>query len=334
MKDEKKTFSRKLFNFFNPDKDGHGVSKKEPPFKPDLKHMPKFIFRNFNKILSLNTLMIALVIPFLVIFYVYINSATTPSQESTIYSSLYGAYIMSPTPTLMSYLGIFGQQLNMHVLKAWQIYTIAGMALLVFLIWGFVNVGAAYCTRGMVRREPVFIYSDFFYAIKRNFKQGFFMGLIDAAIVAILTIDFIFCLSNGGSLGKDFMFFATCALCIIYFFMRFYIYQMLVTFDLGTWKIFKNAFIFSILGIKRNLMSVFGMLCIIALNVLLFIICSMFNIIVPAILPFFYLLPAVTLFSTYGAYPVIEKYMIKTVKDSNDNSDEPEVEYYYEEENE
>ena len=88
MKDEKKSFSKKLFEFFNPNRDGKGVSKNEKPFVPNLKSMPKFYFRNFSRLLSLNVLMITLVIPILIIFYIYTNTSTTPSQESTIYSTL------------------------------------------------------------------------------------------------------------------------------------------------------------------------------------------------------------------------------------------------------
>ena len=113
--------------------------------------------------------------------------------------------------------------------------------------------------------------------------------------------------------------------------MRFYIYLMLVTFDLSTFKIYKNALIFTILGIKRNLMAVLGILALVAVNALLFIMLRPFNIVVPAILPVFYLLPSITLLTTYGAYPVIEKYMIKTVP-ADDNDDKTEIEYEYDDE--
>lgn len=331
MKDEKKSFSKKLFEFFNPNRDCKGVSKDEKPFVPNLKSMPKFYFRNFSRLLSLNVLMITLVIPILIIFYIYTNTSTTPSQESTVYSTLYGAHILRPSVSVITLLGIFGQQLDLHVLGAAGIYGIAALVILLLLIWGFVHVGAAYCARSMFRREPVFIFSDFFYAVKRNWKQGLVMGIIDAVIVTILTVDLLYCIQVGGTFWLDFMFFAVCALCIIYFFMRFYIYLMLVTFDLSTFKIYKNALIFTILGIKRNLMAVLGILALVAVNALLFIMLRPFNIVVPAILPVFYLLPSITLLTTYGAYPVIEKYMIKTVP-ADDNDDKTEIEYEYDDE--
>ncbi len=331
MKDEKRSFSRKLFEFFNPNKDGKGVSKNEKPFVPDLKSMPKFYFRNFSRLLSLNVLMITLFIPIVIVIYIYTNTSTTPSQESTIYTSLYGAHILHPSASVAALIGIFGQQLDLHVLGAAGIYSIVGLAILLLLIWGEVHVGATYCTRSMFRREPVFIFSDFFYAVKRNWKQGLIMGIIDALVVTILTVDLLYCIQVGGTFWLDFMFFAVCTLCIIYFFMRFYIYLMLVTFDLSIGKIYKNALIFTILGIKRNLMSVLGIAALIGVNVLLFIMLRPLNIVVPAVLPVFYLLPSITLLTTYGAYPIIEKYMIKMVP-ADDDPDKPEIEYEYDDE--
>ena len=86
---------------------------------------------------------------------------------------------------------------------------------------------------------------------------------------------------------------------------------MLVAFDIKIRKIFKNALIFSILGIGRNLMGLLGMVMVIAINVLLLLMLWPLGIVVPLIFPLIYLLPTVVLFATYGAYPVIEKYMIK-----------------------
>ena len=162
MKDKEKSFSRKLFNFFNPNKDGKGVSKDEKPLVPNLKNMPKFYIRNFSRLLTLNVLMIVLLVPAAVAMYMYSVGSTTPSQESTVYSTLYGSNLLMPSAPLMAFLGIFGQQLDLHVFNAAQIYTFVGLAIFTLLIWGAVHVGAAYCARCMVRHEPLFIFSDFF----------------------------------------------------------------------------------------------------------------------------------------------------------------------------
>lgn len=86
---------------------------------------------------------------------------------------------------------------------------------------------------------------------------------------------------------------------------------MLITFDIKIKKIFKNALIFSILGVGRNLMSLLGIAVLIALNVALLLILWPLGVVVPLIFPLIYLLPSINLLITYGAYPVIEKYMIE-----------------------
>ena len=54
------------------------------------------------------------------------------------------------------------------------------------------------------------------------------------------------------------MFYLTVAIAIIYFVMRYYIYVMMVTFKLNLYKLLKNAFIFSMIGFKRNFAGTFG----------------------------------------------------------------------------
>ena len=48
------------FKLFDMNRDGPGVSKDEKPFVPNLVSMPKFYFRNFSRVLSLNFLFIIL----------------------------------------------------------------------------------------------------------------------------------------------------------------------------------------------------------------------------------------------------------------------------------
>jgi hypothetical protein len=97
---------------------------------------------------------------------------------------------------------------------------------------------------------------------------------------------------------------------------------MIITFDMKFKKILKNALIFSILGIGRNLMGFLGIAVLIIISVALIIALWPLGIVVPLILPLFYLLPSIKLFSTYGAYPVIEKYMIEPVIVENDEDEE------------
>ena len=88
--------------------------------------------------------------------------------------------------------------------------------------------------------------------------------------------------------------------------MRFYIYIVLITFDLSIFKIIKNAFIFVSLGLKRNLLAFIGILILALLDYIVMII----------LLPLGVLLPFVMLYGlgaymgAYAAWPKIKQYMI------------------------
>ena len=78
----------------------------------------------------------------------------------------------------------------------WQLsgYPIAfyGFLALAALAFGIVNTGAVYAVRGYVRGDPVYILSDFRYAVKHNWKQGILMGLLDLAVIVLLVFDLFF----------------------------------------------------------------------------------------------------------------------------------------------
>ena len=124
------------------------------------------------------------------------------------------------------------------------------------------------------------------------------------------------------------MFFTVCAVAIIYFFMRFYLYLLEVTFELSIGKIFKNALIFTALGIKRNLMAALGIALLTAIDVGLIAIFFPLNIPIPLILPFFYYISFTAFTSAYAAYPVIDKYMIAPYQkqEATENTDSGEAE--------
>ena len=313
---------KKKFKLFDLNRDGPGVSKDEKPLVPNLKNMPKYYLRHFSKVLSVNFPMLPLWIIPLIALYLYITAPTTPSQANPAFSTLFGSYMLSGDTTLSSLFGVFGLQINLPVFTPARIWGYIGLAVLFVLLWGFINVGSTYCARSMLRGEPVFVWSDFLYSAKRNFKQALLIGAADLLFVFMLVFDFIYFSRMGGSFMLDVCFFGICALIILYLLMRPYIYLMIITFDMKFKKILKNALIFSILGIGRNLMGFLGIAVLVVINVALIIALWPLGIVVPLILPLFYLLPSIQLFSVYAAYPIIEKYMIEPVLVENEE-DEP-----------
>ena len=268
--------------------------------------------------------MLPMILPILLVAYLYLGMDKTPTAVSPIFSQLYGANLIESTPASVYLLDLFGAQLEVPVYMDVWTYVLIAVALVFLLVtFGWQNTGAAYILRSMVRGEPVFLFTDYFYAIRRNLWQGFLLGVIDLLVMFLLIFDFMFFSSLGSTFWIDVGFFIIGAMVVIYFFMRFYLYLMLVTFELSIRKLIKNAFIFVMLGIKRNLLALVGIALITAVQILLFVVFNMtpLGIAIPLILPFLYYLAVCSFTATYAAYPVIDRYMIAPYQNPDDEDD-------------
>ena len=316
MKKEKK------FKLFDINRDGKGVFEVEDR-KPTLAFFFKLLIRKFAQLFRLNLMMLFQAAPILLAVYLYFGGPQTQAATNMSFAPLYGIGKILPSASVTASLDLSGIQMNMAGFN--PVGTIVIIALLVFLAvtYGWQNIGATYVLRGLFRGDAVFIWSDFFYAFKWNLKQGFLMGLIDFVLTLVLAIDFIFFYyQTGASFGLDFMYFMIFALIIIYLTMRFYIYHLLITFDLSILKILKNALIFTALGIKRNIMAMLGLIVLVGIHVFLIILLTPVGVSIPIILPMFYILAVGGFITTYAAYPVIDKYMIAPWSNENSASDD------------
>lgn len=318
-----KNTTSKLFRFFDFHRDNRPDAPEEDT-RPTVVRYFKLLGRRLWKLISLNIMMLPMILPLILIAYLYLGIDKTPAQNDVIFSQLYGANLIESSPASTFLLDIFGAQLNVPVYTSVTTYVLMGICLLFLLVtFGWQNVGASYILRSMVRGEPVFLFTDYFYAVKRNLKQGFLMGLIDLAVIFLLYFDFTYFASMPSSFFNDVCYFLILAMVVLYFFMRFYLYLMMVTFELSIKKLLKNALIFVILGFKRNIMAVLGMVLIISINVLLFALFAMtpLGIAIPLILPFLYLLAVLSFTAAYAAYPVIDRYMIEPYKSQQDDEE-------------
>jgi len=312
-----------LYRLFNANR-GDRPDAKDEDTTPTVARYFKLLGRRFWKLISLNLLMLPIILPVLIAAYIYLGFDKIPVANSPIFSTLYGANFIEQSPAVTQLLDLFGAQLNIPAASGAITYILIGICVLFLLVtFGWQNVGATYILRSMVRGEPVFLFSDYFYAIRRNLKQGLIMGVIDLLAIFLLIFDLFYFSSMPSSFLIDCGFFAICIISILYFFMRFYIYLLMVTFDLSIRKILKNALIFTALGVKRNLMGLIGVVVITAINIALFPLFMMtpLSFAIPLLLPFLYYL-AVTSFTTaYAAYPIIDRYMIEPYRTNADSED-------------
>ncbi len=295
-----------IFKFRN--RDGKGVEKGEDT-RPTLKNFFKQFRRKLSHLLSLNILMLMQIVPVIVAVFAFLTTPKTPSQTSAIFAPLYGASLIEPNGATDILLATNALPLSIPVFNPSAYWVIGICALFLVLTLGWQSVGSSYVLRGLVRGDAVFVFSDYFYGIKRNFKQSFLFGLIDSLLLIVLVIDLAYYSQTVGTFWLDVMFWILTAIAILYAMMRPYIYMMLITFDMKIRKMFKNALIFAALGIKRNLMAILGILLLVVFHVTL-IILFMPQGVITVILPLIYVFAAIGFITAYAIYPVIDRYMI------------------------
>ncbi len=313
MEQKKKKF--KLFDLY---RDGKGVEKEEVG-PPNLKNFFKLFGRKFTKLLSVNLYMLLGLIPLVILAYLFFTGEKTPTVTSPLYPALFGASQVVQSPVFAPLFAAHGIQFQLPFMTPLSTLALIGAALVWLLTFGYINVGTTYILRSLVRREPVFMWSDFWYAIRRNKKQGLLMGILDLAVLGLLIFDLVYFYGLVGSFAMDMMFFLIIALLLIYNFMRYYLYLMLITFDLPMGKLIKNAFIFSVVGIKRNVMALLGMLAMLIINYILIMLLAPLGLIVVVILPLLYFPGCAGFMAAYAAWAKIEDLMIKPYRREHDD---------------
>ena len=305
--------NNKRLKLFDITRDEKGLSKNTTDKVGGMKRFFISYKDNFGKITSVNIFMVIGNFP--LVFLIATLSGLTKAKgimpSFDVFQNLAGYFANTPPSAhSMSLFAHEGLQTVIYrpTVTTYVFYAIAALTLFTF---GMVNVGSAYILRNIAKGEPVFLWSDFWYAIKRNWKQALPFGMIDAGINILLIWNiYSMFISSTGNYFTNTMFWCNIVLFILYFVMRYYIYVQMVTFNLSVFKILKNSLIFSLLGFKRNLVAFLGIL----VGILIELIC-----VIGAggiLLPFGIALPFIILFSTfaymkvYAAYFKIKEIMI------------------------
>jgi len=311
LKNNGKNNQKKKFKLFDMNRDGKGVFERETR-KPTLKFFFVLLKRKFTQLLQLNLLMLPMLLPILAVAGLYFFGSQTTTITEAVYVPLHGITTILPSPSLTGALDLAGMQMELPgFIPPWMGIVMIACAVFLAVTFGWQNVGAHYVLRGLFRGDAVFVFTDYFYAIKRNFKQAFFLGLLDFVCSVVLIIDFVFFFFRTGSFGADFMYFTIFAVGLLYIIMRFYMYHLLITFDLSILKILKNSLIFTALGLKRNVMALIGLVLLLGIHLLLIFTFFPMGISIPLVLPLLYILALCGFITTYAAYPIIEKHMIE-----------------------
>ena len=262
---------KKRFKLFDLQREGKGISKKSAALDPGLKRFFISYKDNFGKLVSVNIFFILGNFP--IIFLIAALSGVSKNEVflplSDLFQNINGIFSADGgiTPYKLSLFALEGLQSQSYAPSALT-YIFYGFAALTLFTFGIVNVGTAYIIRNLVSGEPVFVWTDFWYSVKRNWKQALPFGIIDLLVSGVFIFNIVNLFMNTAKFLSSMLFWSNVILFILYFFMRYYIYVQMVTFKLSVFKMIKNSLIFSLVGFKRNFVALIGVLLVLFLEVL------------------------------------------------------------------
>ncbi len=234
----------------------------------------------------------------------------TTSPASPMYAQLFGISQYGNTPFVTALMSAIGGNGTLSVPSV-TTNVLAYLTLLVIFTAGITNTGATYILRGYVRGEPIYIFGDFVDAVKKNLRQAIILGVLDCLFMFVLAYGIMAYYTY--SMGL--LIFAELFIMLVYLTMRFYMYMLMITFDLSIFKILKNSFIFAIVGFKRNIVAWLAIGLILLLSLYIFYAVPFLGI----AFPFLITVATLMFISAFAAYPVIKKYMIDPYYDKNGN---------------
>lgn len=263
--------------FGNYDKPGPGVNKDEPPKAAPVRFF-EILFRKFSKLVQLNLIFfIPTLLACILMFLIYLFPTHFAIQISGVTQLDGWATFVVPFPLVL--LSPF-------------------------------TAGLTYVTRNFAREEHAFVWSDFWDAVKGNWKYFLLNGLICYLVFNILGFSVIYYYNMAST---EWLFYIPLWLCLvvalIFLFAQYYLPVMFITFDLKFSHAYKNALIFTAAGLGRNIL----LTVIIAALIIIMISVPLLNItlLIYLLLLLFILFSFFSYLINFTVYPVIDRYLIQ-----------------------
>ncbi len=201
-----------MFHF---DKPGRGI-EKDAPQKRGLFLFFEIYFRKFWRVVSLSLSYTLLCVP---VFLLYFFLATF----------LQGVFSPIDDPAFITYMGIY-----------------LTFFLICFLGAGPVSAGHAYVLRNFSREDHAWVWDDLWSQTKENFRQGFGLFILDIVLLVMLTAAACLYLMHGSTmplppLATTVFGFLAIIMLAVYFMMHFFLYPLMVTFDMKLGAMLRTA---------------------------------------------------------------------------------------------
>ncbi|HEX2937722.1 MAG TPA: DUF624 domain-containing protein [Ruminiclostridium sp.] len=182
--------------------------------------------------------------------------------------------------------------------------------------------GLTFVTRNYAREEHAFILSDFLRAVKNNWLAFLINGMVCYVVYLIISFSINF---YAVQLKTNSMLYIPMFVCFIislfFIFSQYYVPVLIITFDLKLNQIYKNSFIFALVGLWRNLLLtvilfviIFGVYIMTQLMLLTFLIASVIIV--------FLLFSFCMFLINFTVYPLINKTMIEPYAKKEEDTDD------------
>ena len=247
-------------------------------------------FRKFWRFISTNLCYFLITLPIVIYAFYLINGIFADRLEAMGE----GYILFAGVGFIASFFSFIPAWLNTPLL------------ILSVLLYGPITMGLTYMYRNFAREEHAWA-SDLWSRAWSNARQGLFFGIMDL----LLTCLFIWGMFGRlAAEGRNLSFALSTILSVIsgialviWLFMRHYTYLMAVTINLSVFQILKNAWLFVVLGFRRNVTSgVVTLACV----VVTFLLAPLITVIT---LPLFFY--SFSWFCTvFTCYPIVKKYLI------------------------
>lgn len=308
----------KLFDFVSGNnKAGKGVTKKQVEF--DKKLGFGFFFRllkmRLGKFSGTNLIFALCNIFFFVALFgaAGILDRSLPTAASPLYAQISSVAKNDSGPAVTALYTTFCSSAGVRVISDASDALMKTIYVLI-LTFGVSTIGMVYNMRNICTGEHIDTWNDFFYAIKRNIKQGIVIGIMDAVLLILLVYNII---AYSSAADASFMYlvfyYASIAFAAIYYMMRYYIYLQLITCEMSIGKIIKNSLFLTALGFKRNIVGLLGAILFAVLLLYAYILLPQFTILLLCMFVFSFL----TYLGVYCSYPIIKRYVIDPYYDDH-----------------
>lgn len=306
--------------FRNYEKPGPGVDPDEPEKGPILGFFQAY-FSKFWRVCGLSLLAVVTSLPTLALLF-FLSSYFLPMLFPALsYDSIYK--VVSALDLTFTE-GVNAATYTSHLyLSTLMIFTFTVFSLQYFVIGPF-HTGITFIIRNFATHKPVFFWSDFWEAVKANWKQSLIHSIISSLAFALLIFSYYFYPQVLSGFGLYLIRAFIIVVGILFIVMNFYIYQMMITFDLKLTDIYKNSFILALSKVP----SAFAIVLILALLLVVipFLLIWNFPNIGVAVIIFIVYISIFVGFAyfliNYYASRGIKKYMIDPLNDDDDDDDD------------